>query len=242
MRWQWQGLLDHDYMQYLKAQFNYTSLKMQYMEEQFPALGKKSTEGGFGNIVELQADHEDAEGVDQAISDLNALREELAHTKAKLKVEQNIAGKAVKKLEHVEKVASQRIVESMPGANFEEDSNHLAMLLSTVMQHDDFEYNEETDKVDPRPSSDFLKRIEDHCNDIPDMEAKLTTVRNKVLEKLKRTVRRERRLSTSVGSMRSASRTRQRSEEAESESEHVPKLSRSSLPKSMLPGPAQVQS
>ena len=155
-------------MQYLKAQFNYTSLKMQ---EQFPALGKRSTEGGFGNIVELQADHEDAEGVDQAISDLNALREELAHTKAKLKVEKNIAGKAVKKLEHVEKVASQRIVESMPGANFEEDSNHLAMLLATVMQHDDFEYNEETDKVEPKPSSDFLKRIEDHCNDIPDMEA-----------------------------------------------------------------------
>ena len=29
-----------DYMKYLKQQYNYTSLKMQYMEEQFPALGK----------------------------------------------------------------------------------------------------------------------------------------------------------------------------------------------------------
>ena len=152
--------------------------------------------------MELQADHEDAEGVDQAVSDLNALREELAHTKAKLKVEKNIASES--------EVASQRIVESLPGANFEEDSNHLAMLLATVMQHDDFEYNEETNKVEPKPYFDFLKRIEEHCNDKPDMEAKLITVRNKSLEKMERTVRRERRLSTSgsvssVGSMRSAS-------------------------------------
>ena len=38
-------------MQYLKQQYSYTSLKIQYMEEQFPALGDKSG-AGFGNIVE----------------------------------------------------------------------------------------------------------------------------------------------------------------------------------------------
>ena len=73
------------------------------------------------------------------------------------------------------------------------------------------------------------------------MEAKLTTVRNKVLEKMKRTVRRERRLSTSgsvssVGSMRSASRTRRRSVGEEPQGENAPKLSRST------PGPAHIQS
>ena len=115
------------------------------------------------------------------------------------------------------------------------------MLLATVLQHDDFEYNEETDKVEPKPSADFLKRIEEQCNDKPDMEAKLTTVRNKVLEKMKRTVRRERRLSTSgsvssVGSMRSASRTRRRSVGEEPQGENAPKLRRST------PGPAHIQS
>ena len=58
---------------------------------------------------------------------------------------QNIAAKATRKLEHVEKVASQRMVESMPGAQFEEDSNHLTMLLATVLKHVDFDYDRNSD-------------------------------------------------------------------------------------------------
>ena len=77
----------------------------------------------------------------------------------------------------------------MPGAQFEEDSNHLSMLLATVLKHDDFDYDINSDQVEPKSSSDFLKSIEEHCADIPDKEAKLTLVRNKVLEKMKRTVR-----------------------------------------------------
>ena len=236
-------------MKYLKERFNYTSLKMQYLEEQFPALGAGKRKDGFGDIVEQ--DVADEGEVDDSLSDLNALKEELTQTKAKLKVEQNIAIRATKKLEHVEKVASQRIVESMPGTNFEDDTNHLTMLLATVLQHEDFEYDAENDTVEPKSSSEFLRKIEDHCKDIPDKEAKLSIVRNKVLEKMKRTVRRDRRLSTSgsvcsessmpgsrAGS-RAGSRTRQRSED--NEEELVPsKLSRGPHErKSRLPGPAQ---
>ena len=90
------------------------------------------------------------------------------------------------------------------------------MLLATVLRNDDFEYDEDSDKVEPKSSSEFLKRIEDNCADIPDKEEKLSLMKNKVLEKMKRTVRRERRLSVGgsvcSGSIRSGGRTRQRSE------------------------------
>ena len=243
----------NEYMKYLKERHNYTSLKMQYTEEQFPALGG-NTEGGFGNIVE-NTDPDDEVSEDMAnngelLSDLNALKEQLTQAKAQIKVEQNISARAARKLEHVEKVASQRIVESMPGANFEEDSNHLAMLLATVLKNDDFEYDSLNDQVEPKTSSDFLKRIEEHCGDIPDKEAKLTIVRNKVLEKMKRTVRRERRLSgsgsicsgSSLFGSRAGSRTRQRSEGDELDGELAAKQSKASeFRKSRLPGPASLQ-
>ena len=92
-------------------------------------------------------------------------------------------------LKHVEKVASQRIVESMPGGNFEEDCNHLTMLLATVMENEDFEYDEEKDLVEPKVKDEFLKRIEENCEEVPDKEQKLSDVKNKVLEKMKKTLR-----------------------------------------------------
>ena len=78
------------------------------------------------------------------------------------------------------------------------------------------EYDFESDKVDPKSASEFIKQIEKHCTDIPGNEVKLKMVKNKVLEKMKRTVRRERTLS-SGGTLysecsRSSSRTRLRSE------------------------------
>ena len=140
-----------DYMQYLKERHGYTSL-MKYMIEQFPALGGQNTnQGGFGNIVETEEGTEEDEYVlskQCTISDLNVLKQQLIEAEAKIRVEQGLARTAARKLEHVEKVTSQRIVETMPGANFEEDTNHLAMLLATVLEKDDFEYNIETDKVD----------------------------------------------------------------------------------------------
>ena len=239
-----------EYMKYLKERYSYTSLKMQYMVEQFPALGD-SNRGGFGDIIEKdeQEDMEanqDQNNKDQLVSDMNVLKEQLTQAKAQIKIEQNKTAKAAKKLEHVEKVASQRIVETMSGDHFEDDSNHLTMLLATVIRHDDFEYDVNKDEVEPKHSSEFLKNIKDGCADIPDKEAKLTLVENKVLEKMKRTVRRERRLSiggslcsdnSQVGS-RSGSKTRQRSEGEELDGESASKMIKPSLDrKSRVPTP-----
>ena len=229
-----------DYMKYLKERYNYTSLKMQYMVEQFPALGD-SNRGGFGDIEEIDEPEDiettkDPNNKDQLVSDV--LKEQLTQAKAQLKIEQNKTAKAAKKLEHVEKVASQRIIESMSGEHFEDDSNHLTMLLATVIRHDDFEYDVKKDQVEPKQSSEFLKNIKDSCADIPDKEANLTLVENKVLEKMKRTVRRERRLSiggsmcsdnSQVGS-RSVSKTRQRSEGEEVDGESASKIRKSRIP------------
>ena len=101
------------------------------------------------------------------------------------------------------------------------------------------------DKIEPKSDSEFLKRIAVHCTDTPDNAAKLTSVRNKVLEKMKRTVRRERKLSTSGStfsvSSRSSSITRQRSEEDENDGEQASKHSRQGHDRrSKLPAPNPV--
>ena len=115
----------------------------------------------------------------------------------------------------------------MPCSNFEDDCNHLTMLLATVMQNDDFDYNSDTDKVQPKCDSDFLKKIEESCADLPDKEQKLSIVKNKVLDKMKRTLRRER--LSSKGSMSSlcsltSSKTRLRSNDSDSDNESSSKV------------------
>ena len=125
----------------------------------------------------------------------------------------------------------------MPFPNFEEDCNHLTMLLATVQENDNFEYNEETGSVEPRAASEFLKRMEDDCADVPENAEKLGVIRHKVLEKMRRTLRRERSPSTS-GSICSisSSKTRPRSEgEATESGAKAPKCS-------MLKPPASIQS
>ena len=244
-----------DYMRYLRERHGYISMKMEYMELQFPALGAtKDNENGFGHMVEVedavaesssQDKDTEIEALKKQVSDMNVLQQQLVVSEAKLKTERNIAKTAVLKLKHVEKVATQRLVESMPFPNFEEDSNHLTLLLATVQENDDFEYNAETDKVEPRADTDFLKRIEENCADVPDNAAKLGVIRNKVLDKMRRTLRRERSPSISGSTCsRSSSKTRPRSEGEELSSDVGAKVLKSSNIKppssqqSRLPAPA----
>ena len=103
---------------------------------------------------------------------------------------------------------------------------------SNLVVEIDFDYDVDTDKVEPRSSTEFLKRIEDNCGDFPDKDMKLEVIWNKVLEKMKRTLRRERKLSVSGSdcsvTSRSSSKTRPRSESEEVESELAAKISRHS--------------
>ena len=184
---------------------------------------------------------EEMESLRMQISDLNLIQQQLVETKAKLAFEQKNAKTAILKLRHVEKVASQRLVESMPGNNFEDDCNHLTMLLATVMENDDFNYNEDTDQVEPKSEDEFLKRIEESCQDVPDKEVKLTIVRNKVLEKMRRTLMRER--LSSRGSMSSlcsktSSKTRPRSKDSDSDTGKNAKVIKKESKKSVSRLPA----
>ena len=242
-----------DYMSYLKEKQGYISLKMQYLEMQFPALGgADKNEGGFGHMEDpLDIDNTDQkndeiEELRIQLSDMHKIQQELVETKARLNLELKNTRTATLKLQHVEKVATQRLVESMPSPNFDEDSNHLAMLLATVLEKDDFQYDLESDTVELKAANEFLKKIEDNCGDVPDKEEKISLVRNKVLDKMKRTLRRERRLSFgSLGSVesRSSSKTRYRSNEEDSTVEHAAKHTKHNAGpnppgiQSKLPGP-----
>ena len=124
------------------------------------------------------------------------------------------------------------------------------MLLATVLEKDDFAYDEDSDKVEPKAENEFLKRIEENCADLPDKDEKLTMVRNKVLDKMKRTHRRERLSSRgSVCSIdsRTSSRTSLRSKEEDSENERATKqikhqsLSKPAGLQSRLPAPVSQQ-
>ena len=219
---------------------------MQYLQTQFPPLvGSKGLEDGFGHIeesdVNIDTQEENIEELKQQISDFNLIQQQLLETKAKLAAEQRNSKTAMLKLKHVEKVASQRIVESMPGVNFEDDCNHLTMLLATVLENDDFEYDEDTDQVEPKSQNEFLKKIEESCGDVPDKDVKLSIVKNKVLDKMKRTLRRER--LSSRGSMsslysRTSSKTRRRSKDSDSENENNAKLVKQQVDKSISRIPA----
>ena len=239
-----------DYMSYLKEKVGYTSLKMQFLEMQFPALGEADKhEGGFGHMEDPldidcnEPNNDEIEELKIQLSDMHKIQQELVETKARLKLEQKNFRTATLKLDHVEKVATQRIVESINAANFDEDSNHLAMLLATVLEKDDFQYDLDNDKVEPKVEIEFLKRIEDNCEDVPDKDEKISMVRNKVLDKMKRTLKRDRKLSVgSVGSIdsRTSSKTRYRSYEEDSMAEQVAKQSK--LHTALPPNPPALQS
>ena len=54
-----------DYMKFLRVKHGYVSLKMEYLQMQFPALGKSDSEAGFGHMVELQDVETDIEVKEQ---------------------------------------------------------------------------------------------------------------------------------------------------------------------------------
>ena len=103
-------------MRYLRERHEYTSLKMEYMDMQFPALGaKQSNDNGFGHMVEAEDGATEAPSLDKdteiealkkQVSDMNALQQKLVVSEAKCKAERNKARTATLKLKHVEKVAT----------------------------------------------------------------------------------------------------------------------------------------
>ena len=97
-------------MKYLKEKHGYTSLKFQYLQNQFPPLGGcKADEDGFTHMEEekegTEDSHEELECMRKQLSDLNSIQQQLLETKARRATEQRASKTAMLKLKHVEKVA-----------------------------------------------------------------------------------------------------------------------------------------
>ena len=74
-----------DYMQHLKIQHGYISLKMRYQQEEFPELqGKTHLSDGFAHMVEAEETKAELEKTVANEEDTNELYKELMETKSKL--------------------------------------------------------------------------------------------------------------------------------------------------------------
>ena len=86
-----------DYMSYLKEKVGYTSLKMQFLEMQFPALGEADKhEGGFGHMedpLDIDCNEPNKDEIEELkiqLSDMHKIQQELVETKARLKLSDTI--------------------------------------------------------------------------------------------------------------------------------------------------------
>ena len=159
------------------------------------------------------------------------LQEELKKAGDVIYSEKERANTASKKLEYMEKVTSQRIVESLDSANFDEESNYLASLVATMMEKDDFTYDMADDKVKIKEGRCMLKMVKENSKDIKEADTKIEIIENKVLEKMRRSFRRDRRLSlgeTVINTTRTESVTRKRSEDGDTENQARTKQTKTS--------------
>ena len=198
------GLIS-DYMKHLKLHHNYTSLKMKYLQEEYPLLSHpKQLHDGFGHMLEAEdPEHADttvevveSESKDRRIADLeaqisdqNVLKQQLTETRARLDL--------------------------------------LSRSKTCDIPQDFFEYDAENDVVTAKNEAEFDKFIDQKCRAKVDREIRKTEMKNKLLEQVKISERRKRGLS--VGSIDSymSSRRRPRSEGSESgldpkQSKHSP--------------------
>ena len=170
-----------DYMQHIKLQHGYVSIKMKYQQEEFPQLrGIVPQSDGFAHMVEKmdQENTEDDILDETVVSDTNALYKELMLTKSKL-------ASAEKKLSfadpEVNKVANLTIA-----------ANHL-------------DYNETEDTLTVRNEVEFNKLVEEHCQAKNNRPKKIQALKNKVLAQVKVIERRQSGISISGSDKRSRS-------------------------------------
>ena len=149
-----------DYMNHLKLQHNYMSLKQKYQLEEFPQLGgHKHLRDGFGHIVEEKEDvEEDLEitvvasldkdariaELEAQLSDHNKVKQQLVETKSKL-------DSAKKKVRH------------------DPESHKVAKMVITS---EALEYDFVQDKVITKNEDELNRLVEEHCKATEDRENK----------------------------------------------------------------------
>ena len=189
-----------DYMNHLKYQHNYVSLKQKYQQEEFPQLGgRKHFSDGFGHIVEENEDVEDAEITvvenkdkdakiaehEALLSDHNKIKQQLVETKSRLES----AKKKRKPDPEAERVAK------------------------IVITSEAIEYDSAQDKVITKNEDVLNRLVDENCKATDDRDNRKLLLKNKVLEKV-RVIERKRKGVTTAKSLK-----RGRSDDSESDTD-----------------------
>ena len=165
-----------DYMKHLKLHHNYSSLKMQYQQDEFPLLsGPRQLSDGFGHMVE-KAD-EDEEMRPNSQDDPKDIR--IAELQAQLS-------------DH--NVVRQKLIETNAKLDALKKENRAR---TCDLPLDFFDYDEEKDEVHAVDEMQFDKFVDSKCKATQDREAYKDNLKNKILEQVKQTERRKRGLSIS---------------------------------------------
>ena len=160
-----------DYMQHLKIQHGYVSLKMRYQQEEFPELqGKAHLSDGFAHMVETEETEAELEKTVANEEDTNELYKELMQTKSKL-------ASAEKKL------------------SFADPELNKVAKLTIAASH--LKYDEQKDILTVENEAAFTKLVEEHFKGQSKKPKKIQGLKNKVLAHVKVLERRERGLSVS---------------------------------------------
>ena len=224
----------YQYMEGLKSQVGYVSLKTKYVEQQarnFPSLPGFDTDIrsnmdedlGEDNLVpmnpieekdkQIAALEKKVECLKTKDEEMNMLREALCKSVAETKILKTENRTSLRKINFTKTVTEQRLLESISDqtTSFQTDPV-LIGLYSATLDEDEYNFEEPTEDDSPdsanRSRRDaFLKSIEEKV-DLKDSEQKerFKTIKNQVLEKVKATqASRARSRSGSRGSKRDRS-------------------------------------
>ena len=244
-----------NYMQSLKSQVGYVSLKSKYVEQQarsFPSLP-----GFDSDIISNMEENNDLEDLvpinpieekDKKIAalektvdrmknkdeEINQLKELLCKTTAELKTAKNSHNTTLKKLDFTQKATEKRLVDSISDpAGFHADPV-LIGVYSATLDEGEFDFEETSESEDSRSRKDkFLKEMEDKVDlKNPEHKERFMEVKNQILDKVKATqVSRMRSRSASAASQSSK---RDRSSDSQSmENGRSPVRPRTGIPKKM---------
>ena len=228
----------YQYMEGLKNQVGYVSLKTKYVEQQarnFPSLPGFDTDirNNMDEYLEdeglvpinpieekdklIAALEKRVESLKTKENDVNQLREDLCKSVAEIKILKTENKTSLRKLNFTKNVTEQRILESIsdPDGQFHADPVLIGLYSATLDEEEfNFEETSENDVLDQANRSRrdaFLKTIEDKV-DLKNSEQKerFMVIKNQVLEKVKAT-------QSSRARSRSGSRRSKRDRSSESQ-------------------------
>ena len=195
------------YMESLKLQDNYESLKSKYLEQQtkaFPLLGNQKNlrectqsqseiidkaDQEAVPIEEKDAKIENLERENLAliaqIEELDSTRENLAKIKAENFQIKKTSLQLSKKLNLTRKTSELKLAEMITSES-NEDTPYLITSYSASLNEEDFELDADNDVIIPK-SDAFLKNIKDRCNlDDSEQNERYSEVKNQVLDRVKK--------------------------------------------------------